>query len=74
MPDGILEQLRAAAARRLLFLPHAVQQMARLERMITTEEIERVVTEGELVEDYPDDVRGHSCWSSPSVKQNDPSI
>lgn len=29
--------------------------------MITTEEIERVVTEGELVEDYPEDVRGHSC-------------
>jgi hypothetical protein len=29
--------------------------------MITTEEIERVVTTGELVEDYPEDVRGHSC-------------
>ncbi len=61
MPDEILEQVRVAATRRLLFLPHAIQQMSRPERMITTEEIEKVVTVGELVEDYPQDVRGHSC-------------
>jgi hypothetical protein len=29
--------------------------------MITTEEVRTVVTMGELVEDYPEDVRGHSC-------------
>ena len=29
--------------------------------MITTLEVQRVVTKGELVEDYPEDVRGHSC-------------
>jgi hypothetical protein len=29
--------------------------------MITTVEVETVVTTGELVEDYPEDVRGHSC-------------
>ena len=29
--------------------------------MITTLEIQKVVNEGELVEDYPEDVWGHSC-------------
>jgi hypothetical protein len=29
--------------------------------MITTTEVETVIGTGELVEDYPEDVRGHSC-------------
>jgi hypothetical protein len=29
--------------------------------MITTVEVGAVVTTGELLEDYPEDVRGHSC-------------
>ena len=39
----------------------AVRQMARPERMITTSEVRSVVLEGELIEDYPEDRRGHSC-------------
>ena len=61
MPERTLAEVRVAAARRLLFLPHAMRQMARPERMITTEEVERVVSEGELIEDYPEDIRSHSC-------------
>ena len=57
----MLELVRAAAARRLPFLPHAVRQMSRPQRMITAVEIQQVVTSGELVADYPEDVRGHSC-------------
>jgi hypothetical protein len=57
----ILEAVREAAKKKLLFLPHAVRQMARPERMITPQEVERVVIAGELVEDYPQDSRGHSC-------------
>lgn len=29
--------------------------------MISPREIERVVLQGELIEDYPEDPRGHSC-------------
>lgn len=61
MPGSILEQVRVAASKRLLFLPHGIRQMSRPERMITTLEVEIVVTTGDLVEDYPEDVRGHSC-------------
>lgn len=58
---GILDRVRSAAAHRLLFLPHAVRQMARSERMITPSEIRTIVEHGELIEDYPEDARGHSC-------------
>ena len=57
----ILEKIRQAAEEKLLFLPHAIRQMSRPERMISAKEIERVVKEGDLVEDYPQDSRGHSC-------------
>ena len=56
-----MERVRRAAARRLLYLPPAVRQMARSERMITSGEVRAAVELGELVEDYPDDARGHSC-------------
>jgi hypothetical protein len=58
---AIMGKVAESAAKRLLFLPHAVRQMSRLERMITTQEVRAVVRGGELVEDYPGDVRGHSC-------------
>lgn len=57
----IVEESRHAAKKKLLFLPHAIRQMSRPERMITPQEVERVVMTGELVEDYPQDSRGHSC-------------
>ena len=57
----VLAQARESAANRILFLPHAVRQMSRPDRMISAEEVERCIESGELVEDYPDDARGHSC-------------
>jgi hypothetical protein len=58
---AIEEEIRIAASRRLLFLPHAIMQMSRPERLISTEEIQYVIEHGEVIEDYPDDRRGHSC-------------
>ena len=57
----ILQQLRQAAASKVLFLPHAVQQISRPERMISPADVRRVVCNGEVIEDYPEDPRGHSC-------------
>ena len=59
-PD-IVERVRTASAKRRLYLPHALRQMARPDRMIATEEVRAVIEQGDLVEDYPDDSRGHSC-------------
>ncbi len=59
--DDILRQVRESAKRRVLFLPHAIRQMTRPSTMITTSEVETVVQAGILIEDYPEDQRGHSC-------------
>lgn len=61
MADDILRQVRAAADKRLLFLPHTIRQMSRPDRMIATTEVEAVVKTGEVIEDYPENARGHSC-------------
>ncbi|MBK6961365.1 MAG: DUF4258 domain-containing protein [Gammaproteobacteria bacterium] len=58
------QAIRDRAAQRLLFLPHAVRQMSRADRMISTSDIRNVVEEGEIIEDYPEDSRGHSCLIS----------
>ena len=59
--ESILLAVRTSAKKKLLFLPNAVLQMSRLERMINTKEVRQVVQTGENIEDYPDDERGHSC-------------
>ena len=57
----ILIQVRAAAQLKVLFLPHALRQTLRPDRMIRRAEVRRVITDGEVIEEYPKDVRGHSC-------------
>lgn len=52
---------RQSAKKRILFLPHAVHQMSRPDRMITPSEVRNIVKTGEVIEDYPRDARGHSC-------------
>lgn len=53
--------IRDRASQRILFLPHAVRQMSRPDRMISTADVRSVLGEGEIIEDYPEDTRGHSC-------------
>jgi YgiT-type zinc finger domain-containing protein len=57
----IRDQVHEAARRRLLFLPHAIRQMVRAEPMIATTAVRATVLQGDVIEDYPEDVRGHSC-------------
>lgn len=57
----ILEWVREAATKRILFLPHALNQMNAPQRMISTDEVRTVIFYGEVIENYPEDVRGHSC-------------
>ena len=57
----ILIRVRQSVAKRILFLPHAIRQMSKPDRMITTTDIRTVIEAGEIIEDYPDDTRGHSC-------------
>jgi hypothetical protein len=56
-----LKLVREKAGEKLLFLPHALNQMMRPDRMISTSEVRKAVFDGEIIEEYPEDARGHSC-------------
>ncbi len=56
-----LDLIKESAAKRILFLPHAVRQMSKPDRLITTKDIRHVVENGEIIEHYTEDARGHSC-------------
>jgi hypothetical protein len=70
MVKNFLRLIREKAERRILFLPHAFRQMSRPDRMISTLEIRKVIFEGEIIEDYPEDARGHSCLVLGSGEEN----
>jgi len=50
-----------SAKKKILFLPHAIKQMSRPDRMITADEVRDAVISGEIIEEYPEDQRGESC-------------
>jgi hypothetical protein len=56
-----IKSVRKSALKRIIYLPHAVRQMSRPDRMISAPDVRKAVEQGELVEDYPEDARGHSC-------------
>ena len=57
----ILSRIRSAAQQKVLFLPHALKQMLRPDRMIQGVEVRWVIEHGEVIETYPADARGYSC-------------
>ncbi len=61
MTEEYLDIVREKAKQKLLFLPHAIRQMNHPERMINVLEVRKVIFEGEIIEDYAEDSRGHSC-------------
>jgi hypothetical protein len=58
---SFLDQVRVAAQKRILFLQHALDEMNAPHELITPDEVRSVVMFGEIIEDYIEDVRGHSC-------------
>lgn len=61
MTNSFLETVRRAAEKRILFLPHALDEMNAPDELISVKEVRLAIFEGEVIEDYPEDVRGHSC-------------
>ncbi len=57
----MIEKIRKAASKKIVYTPHAVIQITNLERMIEPEEIRKVINRGEIVENYPFDLRGNTC-------------
>ena len=57
----MIQKIISSAKKKILFLPHAIKQMSRPERMITVDEVKDSVISGEIIEEYPEDQRGESC-------------
>ena len=59
--DSYLLEVRSAASKRILYLRHAVDEMNSPEELITPDEVRATIFDGSIIEDYPEDARGHSC-------------
>jgi len=57
----LLATVRDRASQRILFSQHGIRQMSRPDRLISTADIRKVLEKGDVIEDYPEDPRGHSC-------------
>jgi hypothetical protein len=55
------QKIATAVVQKILFLPHAIKQMSRPDRMITTDEVREAILSGEIIEEYPEDQRSESC-------------
>ncbi|MDT8316701.1 MAG: DUF4258 domain-containing protein [bacterium] len=61
MNQSFLDKIREAGSRRIVYTSHALDEMNAEDEMISTYEVKEVVLSGDIIEDYPDDKRGHSC-------------
>ena len=61
MVEPIVLTVRDPAAKRILYLPHALDEMNAPGDLITPEEIRAAIFERDVIEDCPEDARGHSC-------------
>jgi hypothetical protein len=56
-----IDKIRQSAKKKIIFTLHAVEEMNAEEEIINVQEVRDVVFNGEIIEDYPEDKRGHSC-------------
>ena len=66
-----IKKIKQSAKKKILYTHHALDEMNAEDEMITTEEVRHVVFNGEIIEEYPEDKRGHSClmFSIPEEKR-----
>ena len=61
MSVPFLEAVRKIARKRILYLPHALDAMNSPTELITADEVRQAIVHGQIIEEYPEDVRGRSC-------------
>ena len=58
---NFVDLIKESAEKKIKYTFHALDEMNEEDEIITTDEVRLVVLNGEIIEDYPDDKRGHSC-------------
>jgi len=56
-----IDLIKQTAEKKIIYTLHALDEMDAEYELITTDEVRHVILNGEIIEDYPDDKRGHSC-------------
>lgn len=56
--NNMLNRVQSSADKKRLFMPHALLQMSRPDRIITTKEVRMVIENGKIIEDYPNNQEG----------------
>jgi hypothetical protein len=56
-----IKRIKQSAKKKILYTQHALDEMNAEDEMITTEDVRHIVFNGEIIEEYPEDKRGHSC-------------
>ena len=50
-----------SARKKIIYTPHALDEMNKERELISTEDVRSVLFNGRIIEDSPEDKRGHSC-------------
>lgn len=58
---SFLDEIKESARKKIVYTEHALDEMNAEKDIISTDEIRQVIFKGEIIEDYPEDKRGHSC-------------
>ncbi len=58
---NFIDLVKQSARKKIIYTLHAIDEMNAEDEIITIDEVRQVVFNGELIEDYPEDKRGHSC-------------
>ncbi len=68
---NFINWIRSVAEKKIIYTNHALDEMNAEDEMITAAEVRYVIFNGEIIEDYPEDKRGHSflMFSKPNDKR-----
>ncbi|MEW6417931.1 MAG: DUF4258 domain-containing protein [Nitrospirota bacterium] len=56
-----IDKIRLIAEIKILYTIHALDEMNAENELISRDEVRDVIFKGKIIEDYPEDRRGHSC-------------
>jgi len=68
----IIDLIKKAAEKKIIYSLHALDEMLDEAEMISKDEVRDVIFNGEIIENYPEDKRGHSCLMFAISRKNRP--
>ena len=67
-----IDLIKQAAEKKIIYSLHALDEMLNEKEMISKDEIKDIIFTGEIIENYPEDKRGHSCLMFAMSRKNRP--